>query len=290
MRLATALTEGRPTLWASGKRDYHLITGREGDAAVADFRIAVDVGSALELGLLVRIGELMAELDRDSAGTKLEDLVLLPPVLRPKVFVCVGRNYAEHAAEGNVDMPTTPLLFSKFSNALSADRGHVPYPSITTELDYEGELALVIGRSANHVKQNEAWNYIAGYTIINDISARDLQNSDMQWIRGKSLDGFAPMGPCVITIDEVSDLDSLRIQTWVNGELRQNAPVGDMHFKIPQLLEFITAGITLEPGDIVATGTPAGVGLGFKPPKWLSVGDEVRVSIDIIGTLTSFIV
>jgi len=288
MRLATALTAGEPTLWAAGVHGYHLVPG-QGRADAGTLLEAVDVGSALERGLLARIGDLVTELDKNSAGTDLRDLDLLPPVLRPRAILCVGRNYAEHVAEGDVDLPAEPLLFSKFVNTLVADGAHVPYPTITTELDYEGELALVIGRRASRVTQADAWNYVAGYTIINDISARDLQESDMQWIRGKSLDGFAPMGPCVITSDEVPDLDSLRIRTWVNGELRQNAAVADMHFKIPQLLEFITAGITLEPGDVVATGTPAGVGLGFKPPKWLLSGDKVEVSVDSIGTLTCII-
>lgn len=145
---------------------------------------------------------------------------------------------------------------------------------------------MVIGRRARQVSAERAAEHIAGYTIINDISARDLQESDLQWIRGKSLDGFAPLGPCVVTADEVDDVDALRIQTRVNGELRQDAKVGEMHVKIPQLLEFITQGITLEPGDVLATGTPAGVGLGFTPPRWLTVGDTVEVSITTIGTLS----
>ncbi|MGI8548582.1 MAG: fumarylacetoacetate hydrolase family protein [Gemmatimonadaceae bacterium] len=289
MRMATALSDGRPALWASGTRGYHLVTGC-GDTVDANFSDVTDVGTALELGQLRKIGEHIVDLDNQTAGVEIEDLELLPPVTRPRALVCVGRNYAEHVAEGGVPLPDEPLLFSKFVNALAPAGTKVPYPSITSQLDYEGELALVIGREAHAVKRSEAFDYIAGYTIMNDISARDLQESDMQWIRGKSLDAFAPIGPCVVTVDEVSDVDSLQIRTWVNGELRQDASVGDMHFKIPQLLEFITEAITLQAGDIVATGTPSGVGLGFQPPKWLYPGDQVAVSIDPIGTLRCSIV
>ncbi len=239
--------------------------------------------------MFTRLGALIPG-DADLAGQGLATLHLAPPVLDPRAFVCIGRNYPAHAAEGNVPMPAFPLLFSKFSNTLVPSGAAVSYPEITNQLDYEGELAVVIGREASRLRPEDASSVIAGYTIVNDISARDRQDSDMQWIRGKSLDGFAPLGPVVITADEIPDVDALRIQTTVNTELRQDALCGEMHFKLPELLAFITAGITLSPGDLIATGTPAGVGAGFTPPRYLSPGDEVSVEIAPIGTLRTTIV
>ncbi len=235
-----------------------------------------------------RLGELVNGAD-DLEGQALDTIELAAPVLDPRAFVCIGRNYPAHVAEGDAPMPEFPLLFSKFSNTLTASGAAVTYPGITNELDYEGELAVVIGRRASRLRPEDAPGVIAGYTIVNDISARDRQNGDLQWIRGKSLDGFAPLGPVVVTADEIPDVDELRIHTTVNGELRQDASCGEMHFKIPELLEFITAGITLSPGDLIATGTPAGVGMGFKPPRYLNPGDEVLVEIEPIGTLRTTI-
>jgi 2-keto-4-pentenoate hydratase/2-oxohepta-3-ene-1,7-dioic acid hydratase in catechol pathway len=220
-----------------------------------------------------------------------DDLVLDPPVRHPASIVCIGRNYREHIKEGNVPVPDYPILFSKFPNTLVGSGAPIrSHAQLTQQLDYEGELGVLIGRRASGTSATQAWSVVAGYTILNDVSARDLQYQDLQWIRGKSLDSWCPLGPVFVSSDEIPNPDELRIQTQVNGELRQNASCGDMLFKIPELIEFITQGITLEPGDIVATGTPSGVGMGFNPPRWLHPGDRVEVTIEPIGTLRSLIV
>jgi acylpyruvate hydrolase len=212
---------------------------------------------------------------------------MAPPVTEPRAIVCIGRNYMAHITEGDSPVPAFPILFSKYLNTLLGHDHPVVHHAITQQLDYEGELAVVIGRRARRVSADQAMGYVAGYTVANDISARDLQLGDLQWIRGKSLDGFCPLGPFFVTSDEVPDVDGLRIQTRVNGELRQDAPVSDMIFKLPELIEFITQGITLEPGDLVLTGTPSGVAFGMRPPVYLRPGDVVEVSITGLGTLRS---
>jgi 2-keto-4-pentenoate hydratase/2-oxohepta-3-ene-1,7-dioic acid hydratase in catechol pathway len=225
------------------------------------------------------------------AALALDDLALEPPIRHPASIVCIGRNYIEHIQEGNAPVPEYPILFSKFPNTLVGSGADVQaHGQLTQQLDYEGELAVVIGRTAARIPAAQAMSVVAGYTVLNDISARDLQYKDLQWIRGKSLDTWCPLGPVMLSVDEVPDPYALRIQTRVNGELRQNASCADMLFKIPELIEFITRGITLQPGDLIATGTPSGVGLGFKPPRWLVPGDRVEVSIEPIGTLRSVIV
>lgn len=281
MRLATVRTPQGCRLHAVTEQGY------------ADVSTAGEGPPLTDVGALLRSDEMRMEavrkaaLDGDAGPGGVD---LGPPVLSPRSIVCVGRNYPEHIAEGKVDPPPYPLLFAKFPNTLIGSGDAVRHHEITTELDYEGELALVIGRTASRVRADDAFAYVAGYTAINDISARDLQAADLQWIRGKSLDTFAPLGPAFVTADEIDDVDALRILTKVNDEVRQDESCAEMIFKIPRLLEFITAAITLEPGDIVATGTPSGTGLGFEPPRYLSPGDVVRVTIDPIGTLVSPIV
>jgi 2-keto-4-pentenoate hydratase/2-oxohepta-3-ene-1,7-dioic acid hydratase in catechol pathway len=265
----TVLAERFSQPWLSGIRDVRALLERDD-------------------GAIERLGELLAGAD-DLEGQRLDSIELAAPVLEPRAFVCIGRNYPAHVAEGGSPMPEFPLLFSKFANTLIPSGAAVTYPAITAELDYEGELAVVIGRRASHLRPEDASGVIAGYTIVNDVSARDRQRGDLQWIRGKSLDGFAPVGPVVVTVDEVPDVYALRIRTTVNGEVRQNALCSEMHFKLPELLEFITAGITLSPGDLIATGTPAGVGMGFDPPRYLVPGDEVAVEIEPIGRLRTTI-
>jgi acylpyruvate hydrolase len=292
MKLATAFVAPEVTrLYAATAGGFHEV-GEEADLlGVGELAGMEDVGALLRAGdgAVAAVAELVAAAERQGRqGVPLERLRLAPPVTRPAAIVCIGRNYAAHAAESGSDAPPYPQLFAKFRNTLLGSGGTVPYPSITERLDYEGELVAVIGRRASKVAAADAGAVIAGYTIMNDVSARDLQRADLQWIRGKSLDGFAPLGPVVATADEiggVADVDALRLETRVNGELRQDAACGEMIFKLPALIEFITEGITLEPGDLIATGTPSGVGFAFDPPRWLGPGDVVDVSIDRIGTL-----
>lgn len=285
MRIAVARSHGSSGLWVkSGDGFVDLAEVANGVPELAGMHDVADLLSAGEKAM-----QKVAEITSAAGQVKLDDLDLMAPILNPHAFVCVGRNYLEHIKEGAADVPQYPYLFSKFSNALNGHLQPVRHHDITESLDYEGELAVVIGSVAHRVPADQAMEAVAGYTILNDVSGRDLQNQDAQWIRGKSLDTWAPLGPVFVTADEIPDPYSLRIETRVNGELRQNAPVSDMIFKIPELIAFITQGITLQPGDLIATGTPSGVGLGFDPPKWLKIGDRVDITIEPIGTLSSIV-
>jgi 2-keto-4-pentenoate hydratase/2-oxohepta-3-ene-1,7-dioic acid hydratase in catechol pathway len=240
------------------------------------------------LGAVQRVCDRLDE--TDVAVVSRESVALGPPVVAPSKILCIGLNYALHAEEGKSVVPPEPLLFAKLPSALIGDGMPVLYHPITSELDYEGELAVIMGRRASRVPEQDALACVGAFTVFNDISARDRQASEPQWIRGKSLDTFAPVGPYAVTAEEIGDEDSLRIQTRVNGELRQDALCGDMINGVPRLIAFITEAITLEPGDIIATGTPHGVGLGFDPPRYLRPGDIIEVTIAEIGTLRSPVV
>jgi 2-keto-4-pentenoate hydratase/2-oxohepta-3-ene-1,7-dioic acid hydratase in catechol pathway len=217
------------------------------------------------------------------------------PVPRRNIF-CVGKNYREHAAEfgrsgydtpsRSEDLPDKPILFSKATTAVIGPGEEIdPHPGVTAELDYEGELAVIIGKGGRGISREDAYAHVWGYTIVNDVTARDLQRDHKQWLLGKSLDTHCPMGPYAVTADEIPDVTALELETTVNGQRRQHALVKDLIFDIPELIETLSAGITLLPGDILATGTPAGVGIGFEPPKFLHSGDVVEVSITGLGVL-----
>jgi acylpyruvate hydrolase len=254
-------------------------------AGLADVRAALDREGALDA--LRAIAERLPEADVEPLERS--TLTLAPPVVTPSKMLCVGLNYALHAQEGGVPVPERPVLFAKLPSTLVGDGAHVRKPDVTDELDYEGELAVVIGRRTSRVDRSEALDHVAGYTIMNDVSARDLQRAEPQWIRAKSLDTFAPLGPVMLTADEVPDPSRLRIRTLVNDERRQDEGCDDMVFGVPELVEFISHAITLEAGDVIATGTPSGVGLGFDPPRYLQPGDRVEITIEPIGTLRSTI-
>lgn len=213
------------------------------------------------------------------------------PLSNPGKIICVGLNYADHCRETNTPMPASPVLFNKFSSALLPHGGEITWsPAVSQQVDYEAELAVIIGKKARFVKEADAFDYIAGYTIVNDISARDVQFSDGQWIRGKSFDTFCPMGPFVVTADEIADPHTLAIQCRVNGRTLQDSNTAEMIFKIPFLIEFISSFCTLYPGDIISTGTPHGVG-AFRDPKiFLKTGDVVEVEIEGIGLLQNKVV
>jgi 2-keto-4-pentenoate hydratase/2-oxohepta-3-ene-1,7-dioic acid hydratase in catechol pathway len=224
-----------------------------------------------------------------SASVSADDVRYAPPVLRPGKIVCVGLNYADHIAESRGVAPDRIVLFAKFPSCLAGHGDPVRYPGITTQLDYEGELAVVIGRTARNVPVGQALDYVGGYTIINDVSARDLQGSEPQWIRGKALDTFAPLGPVVLDAAAAPAVADMRLRTLVNGDVRQDASCAQMITGVPELIAYISNGITLEPGDIIATGTPSGVALGMKPPVWLKPGDKVSIEITDIGELVNTI-
>jgi 2-keto-4-pentenoate hydratase/2-oxohepta-3-ene-1,7-dioic acid hydratase in catechol pathway len=212
--------------------------------------------------------------------------------------MCVGLNYHDHAKEfqrsgydtntSKKATPDNPIIFTKATTSVIGPGESIPSkndPTNTT--DYEGELGLIIGKRSRNIKKSDAYNIIFGYTIINDVTARDLQSLHKQWFLGKSPDGFCPMGPAVVTADEIQDVTKLKLTTTINGEVRQNAVVSDLIFDIPTLIETITSTMTLIPGDIIATGTPVGVGIGFNPPKFMKKGDKVTIAISQIGELTN---
>jgi 2-keto-4-pentenoate hydratase/2-oxohepta-3-ene-1,7-dioic acid hydratase in catechol pathway len=218
----------------------------------------------------------------------LADVKLEAP-LRPGKLICIGRNYAEHAKETGNTVPTTPIIFAKFPSSIIGNGDTITWnESITTQVDWEGELAVIIGKKARNVKEEDAFNHVFGYTIANDVSARDLQlRTDTQWTRGKSLDTFCPLGPWVVTRDEIPDPHNLSVKTTVNGEVRQDGNTKDFIFNIPFLISYCSRMFTLEPGDLILTGTPPGVGEGMKPPTYLKDGDSVSITVEGIGELTN---
>ncbi len=218
------------------------------------------------------------------------EVTLEVPVPNPSKIIAIGRNYADHSLEQGEEPPEKPILFAIFPNSLIGPGQPVIHHKLTQRLDYEAELAFIIGRRASRVSAAEALDYVAGYTIFNDITARDLVQADLQWLRGKSLDSFSPMGPALVTPDEIGDPHNLEIKLYVNGNLKQDSNTRHLIFKIPQLIEFITQGITLEPGDIVTTGTPSGVGAFRSPPVFLAPGDEIRIEIEGLGALVNTVV
>jgi 2-keto-4-pentenoate hydratase/2-oxohepta-3-ene-1,7-dioic acid hydratase in catechol pathway len=220
----------------------------------------------------------------------LAELELLAPVPRPGKIICIGLNYRDHAKEAELDIPEQPILFAKFANSVIGPGARVEIPPDAAQVDYEAELAVVVGRRARRVPVANALDYIAGYTCCNDVSARDLQLAVSQWTRGKAIDTFFPMGPILCTREEIPDPQALGIRCTVNGELRQSSSTSQMIFGVAELIAFLSRTITLEPGDVIATGTPPGVGMALDPPRWLSPGDEVAVEIDGVGLLVSEVV
>lgn len=306
MRVATVLWDRKPTLAAIIAHSVLSLPAcatalrwsrQRKDELPSDMLDLIDRGSravALVRGLSKEAARrIQSETWQAKAGSPLirpiDHLRFLAPIPRPRKNVfCMGRNYAEHAKERQADVPTTPVFFTKPPTSVI---GHeAPVHRVTAELDYEIELAVVIGRRGVNIPREKAYSYVFGYTILNDITARDLQKRHMQWFKGKSLDGFCPMGPWIVHASAVSDPHRLRISLRVNGEIRQAANTADMVFTIPELIEVLSAGMTLEPGDIIATGTPAGVAAASDPPRWLQVGDVVEAEIEGIGLLRNRIV
>jgi 5-carboxymethyl-2-hydroxymuconate isomerase len=277
----------------------HLVEGDERLAVGVDDHAAVDVSDLLGNGpwtmaRLLRdasdnLERIRGALDRGRlpAARPLASHRLLAP-LRPAKIVAVGRNYREHAAEESAALPSAPLLFAKFPSAVVGDGATITWSAgLTAQVDYEAELAVVIGRHARNVAVDQALDYVFGYTCLNDVSARDLQVSDGQWTRAKSLDTFCPMGPSLVTADEVSDPGALRLRCRVNGEVRQDASTAELVHGVAELIAHCSQSFTLEPGDVIATGTPGGVGAFRDPPVVLADGDTVEVAIEHVGTLTN---
>lgn len=243
-------------------------------------------GGLRELIAADRIEELRGRLgDSGSPSHPLAAVRLLPPIPDPEKIVCIGLNYREHAAEVGAELPAHPIVFGKYRNALAAPGASVALPANSSKVDYEAEVAFVIGRRAKDVDAAEALDHIAGYTLLNDLSARDLQGRTPQWMPGKIFDGAAPCGPALVTPDEAGPADAIGIRLTLNGETMQDSDTGDLIFAIPELVADLSSLMTLEPGDIVATGTPPGVGMGRDPRVWLAPGDELVIESPTLGRL-----
>jgi len=284
-----------------------LIEGRAMVAAVApqtDQAWLVEAAGDLQIDCMIDL--IAASADGARAPTlaakalTLSELTVLAPIpFPPRNVMCVGKNYRAHAREftksgfdssaGGVEdaIPSAPIIFTKAPETVIANGADILYPAGVSDcVDYEAELGVVIGRGGKGIAKADALDHVFGYTIINDMTARDLQARHKQWFLGKSLDTFCPMGPWLVSADEI-DVENLHLQCWINGELRQDANTADLIFDVPTLIETLSAGLTLRPGDIIATGTPAGVGIGFTPPKYLQRGDEIAIEISGLGRLVN---
>lgn len=246
---------------------------------------------------LQKVEQIIDKLDEKCPRFSLDEVRILAPIPRPKKNIfCVGMNYVEHVLEidkkidVNATMPKVPVIFSKPPTCVVGPDDIVKHHRpVIRQIDYEVELAVIIGKKAFKVAKENAYDYVFGYTIMNDISARDLQKEHLQWLMGKGPDTFAPLGPTIVHKGEIPNPHNLYIKSTINGELRQNGNTKDMLFDIPTLIATLSSVLTLEPGDIIATGTPSGVGMGFKPPKLLNPGDEMRMEIEKIGVLVNTI-
>jgi 2-keto-4-pentenoate hydratase/2-oxohepta-3-ene-1,7-dioic acid hydratase in catechol pathway len=283
--------------WSWGGRPHAGVLSADGSEVTP---LAVSNPSRGVLEIVERLAQGEGLPRETGARLPLSAVTLRAPLARPRRnLFCIGRNYRAHAAElatsvfreSLPEKDAWPIVFTKFPETVVGpyDAVRLPNPSITTQIDYESELAVVIGRGGRDIPRSRAMDHVCGYTVVNDVSARDIQVRHQQWVLGKSFDTFCPMGPWLVTEDEVDGRD-VRIRGWVTPrggtpELRQEGRTRDMIFDIPTLIETCSRGITLMPGDVIATGTPSGVGMGFQPPKWLGPGDVFRVEIDGIGAI-----
>lgn len=286
MRLVTYKDEGGVHLGAL--RDDSVVSL---DHVAPDMLTLIDGGDAA-------LKQARAAVERAESTRPLSEVQLLAPIPRPRQnIVCLGMNYAEHARESMrakglpETLPPHPVFFTKAVTTVCGPDDDIPLdPKVTSQLDYEVELAYIIGRSGKNISRDDAMNYVFGYTIVNDVSARDLQNQHQQFFKGKSLDRSCPLGPCIVTADEIPDPGKLGLRLRLNGETRQDSSVGDLIFDIPTTIEVLSLGATIEPGTIVSTGTPSGVGMGLTPPTYMKPGDVMEAEIDQIGVLRNKVV
>lgn len=293
MKLVTFTYRGRSRIGAIADDGETVV-----DFSVAAPKLPRDMTGLIEGGpKALTAARAAMKTRRAGARLKLAKVRLCAPIPVPRRnILCVGKNYYEHAHEfdksgfnatkGADAVPDVPIIFTKAPSTVIGPGDPIPGRlDPTRSVDYEVELAVIIGKGGRGISKRDAFRHVFGYTIVNDVTARHLQSRHKQWFLGKSLDGFCPMGPYIATADEIGDVRKLRVQTRVNGELRQNALVKDLIFDIPTLIRTLSMGMTLLPGDVIATGTPAGVGIGFTPPKFLKKGDVVTLSIDRLGVL-----
>ncbi|MBE3556711.1 MAG: fumarylacetoacetate hydrolase family protein [Firmicutes bacterium] len=294
MKLLQFMKKDHTTL---GVQTAYGICDLERTAAQFHSEVPTDMIALMESGSfgLNRIRELLEQAEAFHKAAPFfwpaSDVHFAPCVTHPEKILCVGLNYKSHAAEAKMEVPETPVLFSKFNNALASHGEQISIPKGAQKIDYEAELVVVMGRKARDVAPDEALSYVFGYTVGNDLSARELQFRTGQWLLGKSLDGFAPVGPYLVTADELANPDELNIECRVNGGLRQSANTNEMIFNCATLISYASQYMTLQPGDILFTGTPEGVIMGYPESEqvWLRPGDEIEVSIERIGTLKNWL-
>jgi len=298
MRLITFTPKTAPT---SAPRAGALMPGEK---TVLNFAVAVDASADVPLlawfdlddewltkarqihDALAKSTERAETLPRGSVLQR-DDVVIGPPVPRPGKIICIGLNYKDHAAESNMPVPKSPISFSKYVTSVIGPDRPVRLPAVSQQVDYEAEMAIVIGRRAKHVPVERAFDYVLGYMNLNDVSARDLQFADGQWQRGKACDTFAPMGPFILTREAAGDPHALRIRCRVNGQTLQDSNTNQLVFGVDALVSFLSQTVTLEPGDVIATGTPPGVGFARKPPIFLKPGDVVEIEVEGLGILSN---
>src|SRR2546426_907093 len=310
MRLVTYQYEGQSRIGAQLDADvidlnraYHAAIQHIGNAdelAVAGMRVPSDMVDLLKGGdsslkaAQKALDFVRSQLKGNDNALKQHGIVyaidsvsLLQPVLRPGKVICLGLNYRDHAAEAGMAIPTYPVLFHKVAGSLIGHNQPIVIPRTSSKIDYEGELAIIIGRRSKYIAEDEALSYVAGYTVANDISARDLQFRTSQWTTGKMLDTFGPLGPALVTRDEAPHPNALHIQTTLNGQVMQDGNTAEMIFRVPFIVSYISEIVTLEPGDVILTGTPAGIGNTRTPPVFMNPGDTVSVEIERLGVLTN---
>jgi 2-keto-4-pentenoate hydratase/2-oxohepta-3-ene-1,7-dioic acid hydratase in catechol pathway len=275
MRLINFRKEGR-TEFGVEQDGFVLPLRAAGYASDVDFFAAGDEGRLAARRLLQT---------RDAERIPLREVRILSPVLKPGKILCIGLNYRDHAVESKMEIPKVPTVFLKLPSAVIGLDADIVLPRNATQPDYEAELAAVIGRAGKNIAAQDWEKHVAGYTILNDVSARDVQLATSQWTLGKSFDTFCPVGPAIVTTDEIRDPHSLDIRLEIGGEVLQHSNTRELIFRLRDLIAYISSIVSLEPGDIISTGTPAGVGLGRTPQRWLRPGEQIEITIEGIGTL-----
>ncbi len=289
MKLLSVVTAKGPRLAAKIPSGILIFSQASGLLPEKTLPFTLHAALSAKGGLKRLLPHLQALIDNAEAAKFIvpENEVKIARPFLPSNVICVGLNYREHAKESNLPLPEQPMLFAKWTTSVIGPGDAIVLPPDTQEVDYEAELAVVIGQKCRGVSAEQALDYVAGYTCMNDVSARDFQRDDKQWVRAKSQDTFGPVGPYLVTSDELTDPQSLGIRCTVNGQRLQDSTTSDMIFSIRELIAFISRGVTLHPGDLITTGTPQGVGFARKPPIFLKDGDEVVVEIDGIGSLSN---
>ncbi len=283
MKLVTFAHQGAERLGVlqSGEGGEWVIDLNQADPRLPADMIGFLQGGAEAMGLAAKAMAAATPAQRLARAA----VVLKAPIPRPGKIIAIGQNYLEHAKETGASKSPYPIIFAKYANAVVGPGEPIVIPAAVTKPDYEGELAAVIGRRGRNIPEAEALGYVAGYMALNDVTARDWQNRTSQWVMGKTADTFCPMGPALVTADEVPDPQNLHLRTIIGGEVLQSGFTGDMIFSVAHLIAYASQVMTWEPGDVLATGTPPGVGMARKPPRWLRPGDVVRIEIDGIGVL-----